>query len=149
MVRRLTFTVAREPIELEIGGEEFTAPAVLPAVVLGEILDQQAALSNFDPQAPDRLEAMLKVLATIFDLILVPESASRFRDRLYSRDNPFDLTREVLPVVYALIEEYTDRPTQLSPSSSNGSATAGTPSTDGPPPEESIPSTSPPAASAT
>ncbi len=148
MTRRLSFTVAREPIVLDIGGEDFHAPAVIPPVVLGKLLEQQKAISGIDI-ATVGVEQVLEAIAEVFGLILVPESGQRFRERLFSRDNPFDLMNEVIPTMTGLIEEYTDRPTQPSPPSSNGQASDGTSSTAGAPAEQSTPLVSPPTGSST
>jgi len=151
VVRRLSFTVAREPLELEIGGEEFTAPPVIAPAALAEVLNLREQVGEISTEkVGDGLEAIpkiLKVLGDAFTLILVPESAERFRERLASRDNPFDLMREVIPALVAITEEYTDRPTPPSSPSSAGSTNDGTSSTDGAPAEESTPSTSTPAGS--
>jgi hypothetical protein len=162
VARSLRFTVPREPIELEIGGEVFTAPPILAPTTLAELMDKQAeiqdAFSNITTQAQvgERgvIDTVLKVLARrptdseddgtgIFDLVFTDEeTAQRFRERLHSRDRPFDLLQEVMPAVRALIEEYTGRPTQPSPPSASGSDDGGTTSTDGAPAAASTPSPS-------
>lgn len=151
MVRRLNFTAAREPIELTLGGDLFHAPPTIAPAALVEALALQDQLSEISTEKTgDGLDAMpkiLKVIADAFALILVPESAQRFRARLASRDNPFDLMREVMPALAALVEEYTDRPTEPSPSSSSGSTSDGGSSTGGAQPTESTLSTSTPAGS--
>jgi hypothetical protein len=152
-VRSLKFTVDREPIDLELGGDHYEAPALLAPAALADLLDMQAAMSAVF----GRLEAAAKAGGTtvesgvmadvlnfvgdIFDQIFGPDTdtASRFKTRLLSRDEPFDLMREILPAITALIEEYTGRPTQASSPSSTPGAGAGTPSTDGQPPTTSTP----------
>lgn len=183
MARRLQFTVDQEPILIEIGGEEFTAPPVLAPAALGDLLDKRTTMNtalaglNGDDVERTAMDTILAIMAYpptcprcgatlsphkarhpvdgapgswtpvcpstttpyqpdtgIFDVIFSDEkTAQRFRERLYSRDRPFDMTREVMPAIIALIEEYTGRPTPPSPSSSTPSPGDGTASTDGAP----------------
>jgi len=157
VARRLNnFTVTREPIEVPIGGDEFVAYPLLAPTVVGAILDRQQTFSDLLAEVKsgtaEMHTAMTKVidtLAEVFDLMLEPDSAQRFRDRLYSKTAPLDLYREVIPAMQALVEEYTDRPTQPSSSSSTGPATTGGVSTDGAPPTASSLLDSTPLASAT
>jgi hypothetical protein len=154
VARRKTFTRAREPIELEAGGEVFTAPAIIAPVVLGELLDKQEQIANIyaDKTLTQRqtMDAILKAVDELMALILVPDSAQRFHARLFSRDEPLDLQYEVMPMLEYLTEEYTDRPTSPSPSSTPSLTTSdGQPSTDGVPNGVSTLSTSTVAASAT
>jgi hypothetical protein len=143
VARRLTFTVDREPIEVEIGGEVFIAQPVLSPPLLADLVDMQNDISELDlanQREKERVDKALDLIANVFDLVLTPPSAERFRVRMFSRDEPLDLVREVLPAIPALVREYTGRPTQPSSPSSNGSTTTGTPSTDGAPAEVSTPS---------
>lgn len=141
MAKRFSHTVSREPIEFEMGGEEYTAPPILAPDTLGDLLDKQNSIAEITAKDVERetLERVNTVLADIFDLILEPESAARVRERLHSRDRPYDLQREVMPTVMSLVEEYTGRPTQPSPPSSTPSPGDGTTSTDGPPQTASTP----------
>lgn len=153
MVRRLTFTVAREPVEIEVGGETFHAPPVIPPTVLGELADKadETGVILRDTQMTQRqsIEQALKAVDEVMTLVLLPESADRFRERLFSLENPFHLQREIMPLLPALIEEYTDRPTRPSPPSTRLQASDGHSSTDGALAEASTPSTLTGAASAT
>jgi len=151
--RRRSFTVAREPIVLELGGEEFHAPPVIAPAVLGDMLDAGERIGEIsgkkDLSQRDMFAEMMKILDDVFGLVLIPESGARFHDRLHSRDNPFDLSKEVMPALEWLIEEYTDRPTEPSPPSSTGSSDGTPNSTSGASEEASTPATSPPTAGAT
>jgi hypothetical protein len=89
----------------------------------------------------DQLEQMMKIIDEVMGLVLVPESAAVFHERLYSRTDPYDLQREVVPAVMWLVEEYTNRPTEPSPPSMTGSSDGSTPSTPGASVEASTPST--------
>jgi hypothetical protein len=162
MARKLTFTVARDPIDLELGGDHFDAPPLLAPTTLGTLLDLstelQSTVTSLGTAEAPAIDTVLRILANpqprpadddpaalnwtpgVFDLILTDvDSADRFRTRLYSKDRPFDLAREVVPAIGALIEEYTDRPLPSPSSSSTSSRNAGTSSTDGAPPVESTP----------
>jgi len=165
VARSLKFTVDRDVIDLEIGGEHFEAPPLLAPAALGELLDMHGRMSEKFARlqaAPGQtaesgaMDDILAFIADMYDLIFGEETpgvkrdtAVRFRDRLYSKDNPFDLTREVIPAVVALVEEYTDRPTQPSPPSSTSPGDGGTTSTVGQPSTVSIPTSSPLPVSAT
>jgi hypothetical protein len=141
--RRRSFTVAREPVELDLGGAELTAPPIIPPAVLGELLDLAPRITEIEqakdlPQK-DQLDQMMKLIDEVMGLVLVPESATVFHDRLFSRTDPFDLQREVMPAIEWLIEEYTDRPTPPSPPSSTGSSDGISSLTSGAPAGESTP----------
>lgn len=144
MARRLTFTTAREPIEVEIGGHVYHAPAMLSPERLAALLELQGKLADLDVAKIGGREAInhtMQLVADIFDLLLTADSATHMRMRLTGDDDPVDLNREALPAITALVEEYTDRPTQPPSPSSNGSTNDGGSSTAGAPPTASTPST--------
>lgn len=153
MARRRSFTVDREPVEVEMGGDWFSAPPVIPPAVLGDMLDAGERIAEIQNtqglSQKDQLAQMMKILDEVFGLVLVPDSATHFHERLYSRTDPLDLTREVMPALEWLVEEFTDRPTEPSPQSSTGRSDGGTTSTSGASVKASTPSTSPDAGSAT
>jgi hypothetical protein len=154
VARKRNFSVDREPIELVLGGETFHAPAVIAPAALGELLDAQAEVGDLlkikELTQGEQIKQVLKLLDAVFRGILVPESSERFSKRLHSRDNPFDLMREVMPAVEWLVEEYSsDRPTQPSSPSGTGSNDGGANSTAGAPPAAWTPAISPPTGSST
>lgn len=153
MSRRRSFTVKREPIELELGGDLFTAPAVIPPAVLGDLLDAGERIAESQEVAGlsqrDQLEQMMKILDEVFALVLIPESVPLFHERLFSRTNPFDLVNELIPAVEWLVEEYSDRPTGPSQPSSTGASGGQSSSTSGAPAEGSTQNTSQPTDGAT
>ena len=153
MARRAKFTVDREPIELELGGDVFTAPPVIPPAVLGDMLDAGERIQEIQNKPgvsqKELLDQMMKILDEVFGLVLVPESASLFHDRLFSHERPFNLVHEVQPALEWLVEEYTARPTEPSPPSSTGPSDGSTTSTSGVPVEVSTLSPSPLDVSAT
>lgn len=131
----------------------FTAPPIIAPAVLGDLMD---AVENIDKISADKtltqrqsIDAAYKAFDEVFGFVLMPESASRFHNRLYSRDDPLSWEEEVMPALIYLIEEYTGRPLEQSSSSAGGLTGSGTFSTSGASPEESTPSTSPPTDSAT
>lgn len=144
MARRAKFTVAREPIELELGGDLFHAPPVIPPAVLGDMLDAGERIAEIQKKQglsqKEQLAEMMKVIDEVFGLVLVPDSVPLFHDRLFSRDRPFDLMNELLPAMEWLVEEYSDRPTVPSPPSTTGPDDGGTSSTSGASAEASTPS---------
>ncbi|MCW6003861.1 hypothetical protein K1W54_04590 [Micromonospora sp. CPCC 205371] len=153
MARKRTFTVDREPVEAEIGGDLFVAPPVIPPAVLGDMLDAGERIGEIQRtqglSQKEQLNQMMKVLDEVFNLVLIPDSGKAFHERLYSRENPFDLMREVMPALEWLIEEFTERPTEPSPPSSTGRSDGGTSSTPGVLVGASTPSPSTPDVSAT
>lgn len=77
----------------------------------------------------------------IFDQLLIEESAKVFRERAMSKgDRGIDVQRQLMPILYYLLEQYGVRPTQPSSDSSSGSlnVTDGITSTAGAPTEASI-----------
>jgi hypothetical protein len=163
--RSLNFTVDRTPVDLTLGGDHFDAPAILAPAALGQLLDMQADLPEVfaklsAAQTGDvqkgAMQEVLEFLAKIFDVIFGTnddgspgENAQRFRDRLFSPTNSFDLNRELVPCIQALVEEYAGgRPTVPSQPSSRSLGSDGTSSTDGPPSTASTPESSPAIASA-
>jgi hypothetical protein len=153
VARRAKFTVDREPVEAEIGGDLFIAPPVIPPAVLGEMLDAGERVAEIQNtkglSQKDQLDQVMKTVDEVFGLVLVPDSGKLFHERLYSRTNPLDLMREVMPALEWLIEEFTDRPTEPSPPSTTGPVDGGTTSTPGASAEASTPSPSPLEGSAT
>jgi hypothetical protein len=151
--RRRSFAVDREPIELEFDDDVCTAPSTIPSVVLAELLDagERVAAIQTDKSLTQKemITQVLKVLDEVFGLVLVPDSAKVFHERLYSRDKPLDLSRQVMPAMEYLLEEYTDRPLVASPPSTTGPRSGGTSSTPGALVGVSTPSPSPLDGSAT
>lgn len=153
MSRRRSFTVDREPIELVFDDDVCTAPPTIPSAVLGELLDTGEQVTEIQNSTTlnqkETIVQILKVLDDVFGLVLTPDSAKVFHERLYSRNKPLDLMRQVMPALEYLIEEYTDRPLAASQPSTTGPGGGGTSSTPGASVEGSTPSPSPPAVSAT
>lgn len=112
-----------------IGTEDFDALRTLPIPVMQQLIRASTDLRNKDI-GPEALDQVLG----IFDMVLLPDDAVRFKARIASVDNPVDLT-QVMDIMTWLMELYGKRPTQQSPDSSSGlpTGTDGTISTAGVP----------------
>lgn len=117
------------PIEFKVGKDVFRAPAVVAPILLGRITAAAQGFSEPDGDMGKKLE----YAAEIFDQLLTPETAPRFRERLLSATEPIDLNRQAVPILYWLMEVYGMRPTQPSLSSMDGVSDGGPGSTDGVP----------------
>lgn len=124
------FSSKRKPISFTIEADVFHGPAVLPAAVFGELMEAAKGLGSFQMTDAKQVDAALERVAEFTDLILTPETAPRFRERLLSRTEPLDLVEQVLPIVQWLAEVYGMRPTQAPSNSVSGSDGAGGISTD-------------------
>lgn len=137
------FSIKYKPIKFRVNGPDvFEAVPILPVPVLRELGAMHGTMDGLST-----VEKFDKVL-NMFDLLLTPESAKRFRERLESRDDPdsggaIDLNRQVLPALNYLVEKFGMRPTQAAGSSSDGAGSIGDSSMDGALPEVSTPWASP------
>ena len=128
-VRFKDFTKKAERIVFQLDDDQFEARSVLPVPVMQELIRVSKEL-QVDALGED---ALVKVLS-IFNLVLLGQSAELFRSRVESVDKPVDLT-QVMDIMVWLMEMYGQRPTQPSSDSSDGlpSETGGTISTAGVP----------------
>jgi hypothetical protein len=157
VARTLNFTIDRQPLDLVIGGDHFNPPPVLAPDALADLLDMRTRMSDVfaklqsgaEKAEPGALREALGFLVELYAQILPPDDITRFRERLFSRVDPYDLMREVVPAIIGLVEEYSGRPTRPSPPSSTPPGSDGTPSTAGQPPAVWTPPGSPLAVSAT
>jgi hypothetical protein len=127
------FSRKRKRLDFTIDSDTFEAASVLPA----DVFAQFVTLYN-DRVNVDTIAEQLGLLKQALELALLPESWQRFSARLADKAHPID-DDQMSDVMLWLLEEYGMRPTQPSPSSSDGSASpeSGTPSTESTPPEES------------
>jgi hypothetical protein len=132
-----------KPKSFNVDGDVFFLPGVIAPVVLGELIESAKGLGGFHVGNKAEIEAALERIAAMTDLLLSPETAPRFRERLFSRTEPLDLNKQVVPIVRWIVEVYSVRPTEASSDSMNGSEGAGGISTDIAPIVESIPGVSP------
>jgi len=127
------FSLARRRVKFKVDDDIFEAYTVLGAAtlqVLSQLSDSVSKMGNMKAGASVDMEP----IAQIFDELLTSESAQRMRVRLTARgDDALDIRRQLMPIIYMLLEEYGVRPTQLSSDSSAGSPseTDGTASTVG------------------
>lgn len=140
MPRRRDFTSQKQPIEFTIDADTFHAPVSIPAPVLFDLLKMQNRLPQITEMEP---EEAFNLLGEMIRLLLAPDSAERFMERLYSRTEPLDLAEQVMPIIAWLVEEYTGRPLPPASPSPNSSNSDGTSSTDGAPAAELTLSTFP------
>lgn len=122
------FTIREKRIPFSIDGDRFEAYALLGLPMLQELV--VVARSVGEMVKDQKYDAMLD----IFDKVLYPESAKRFRERAEALgDEAIDVKRQLMPILYFLLEKYGLRPTQPSSDSSTGSSseTGGTSSTGG------------------
>jgi len=132
------FASRRPPVTFEVDDEKFTAVGAVPAEMMKDLMAQAENL-----RAGGAFAEQYASIKAIVESVLLPDSLEVFRARLADLANPidFDVLAEVS--TWLVSEVYSRRPTPSpSPSPEKGNGD-GTPSTGGPPPVESIPSTSP------
>lgn len=127
------FTLPMEPIRFRVDDDEFTAPAFLSPVALKRFATKFAQVQHLLANPMADIDAAIGGFADLLVTLIPGESGQRLHDRLLSEDHPIDLTRQALPILYFLMEQWGLRPTQPSSSSPDGSATLSedTSSTDG------------------
>jgi len=137
------FSRKRKRLDFTIDSDTFEAAPALPGDVFAEFVTLYT--STGDTETYQQQHDLLK---QALELALLPESWQRFATRLADKTRPID-DDQMSDVVLWLLEEYGMRPTQPSPSSSDGPASpeSGTPSTESTQPAESTSPTSQPTAS--
>jgi hypothetical protein len=131
----------RPGIEFEINGETYRAKGVVPASLMVKLMnmagaDETSSLTDVRNQMTEILEFITQILE--------PESAARLKLRLSGEGGePIDwglLTGDILPW---LVEQISNRPTELPSGSPDGQRPTGESSTGSAPSEESTPQPSP------
>jgi hypothetical protein len=137
------FSRPRKRLDFTIDNDTFEAASVLP----GDVFAEFVTLYNGRIEA-DEYQEQHDLLKRALSLALLPDSYERFATRLKDRAHPID-DDQMSDVVLWLLEEYAMRPTQPSPSSSDGPASPepGTSSTESTQPAESTSQPSQPTAS--
>lgn len=131
------FTSRRPPVTFLVDDDKFFAAGTVPAELMKGLIAEAEALG-----AAKTFETRYASIRTIAETVLLPDSLELFRARLADIDNPIDFDALADIATWLVSEVYSGRPTPSpSPSGTSGSSD-GTSSTDGPPPEESTPSTS-------
>lgn len=125
IVRFKDFSPSPEPITFRFAPDDFECVSVIP-------LDGLVQLAAIGRQINENTgPEQMKIVYEFFDLICLPDSAAKLRERCAQGSaNPIGLTliTDVLPW---LMEQYGLRPTQPSDESSDGSTPDDTSSTDG------------------
>lgn len=130
------FSGKNKSVTFTADGDTFYGVPRVATMLLGDVITEV--------NASEDLNAKMHAVAKFFDVVLLDESAALMQNRLTDKQNPIDIP-QALDIVAYLVEEYGERPTPPSQSSSDGSVTGetGTSSTDGAPSAVSIPTISP------
>lgn len=112
------FTLPMEPKQFRIDQDVFNAPAIMSPIALKKLAKLHADLAGED--LTQDIDRTLDRVGEMFAIFLPGESGVRFQARLLSETEPIDLTRQALPILYWLLEEYGMRPTGPSSPSLNG-----------------------------
>lgn len=119
-----------EPKGFTVGADTFEGPPVIAPILWGDLMEAARNLEGFRMGSPEEVKAALERVAKFTDILLTPDSAPRFRERLFSTTEPLDLVKQVIPILQWLMEVYALRPTEASNDSTTGSSDAGGISTD-------------------
>lgn len=116
------FTIKQKRVPFRIDNDVFEASAILGLPVMQDMVKMSKGIGDI----AEREDGDYTEIFTIFDQVLLPESARRFRERAMSRgDDAIDVKRQLLPILHYLLEVFGLRPTQLSSDSSTGSPSGG------------------------
>lgn len=109
------FTLERNYVGFKIDGDKFIASAKLGIATI-------QALVRVAEEMPKYIEKKeYGAIYDILDQVLLPESARRMRERgLSTGPDTIDVQRQLMPVIYYLLEQFGLRPTQPSSTSSSG-----------------------------
>lgn len=122
------FTIKKKHVQFKIDDDVFTAHAILGLPLMQNMV--RVSKNMRDLVTEERFDALFDV----FDQLLTPDSARRFRERAMSiGDDAIDLREQLIPILHYLLESYGIRPTRPSSDSLTGlpSETDGTTLTDG------------------
>lgn len=108
------FSKKRPNPKFRVDDDLFEGARALPAGVALEFVELADRW-----QGTDSKDA-LGLLSQLFELVLLPESHTRFTARLHDKDNPIDID-QVGDIIIFLLEKYGFSPTEPSSSSSPGS----------------------------
>lgn len=122
------FTIKQKLIRFRVDNDVFTAHRILSLPLMQSLLKISSNISAV------MKEENYEVIFDLFDAILEPESALRFRQRAMSIGvDALDVKAQLLPIMHYIIESAGLRPTQPSLTSSDGlrDGNSGTSLTDG------------------
>lgn len=125
----MDFSIARPPIKFKIDGDVFDAYPEVPALILMEFSAKSAAAVD---RADD--QAAMDEMVDSLKLVLKPESAALFIDRMRNYENAIGI-EHVKKVIPWVLEQYGLRPTEPASDSSDtppsqGNGTTSTASTE-------------------
>jgi len=109
------FSKKRKDIVFRIDDDVFQAVPVIPAETMIQFAE---SMTSADPSKMSPAE-MVGALRRVIEMVLLPESLTRFSKRMGDPRNPIDM-EQLDEVVTWLFEEYGMRPTVESSSSSAG-----------------------------
>jgi hypothetical protein len=124
------FTIKQKQIKFKIDNDIFAAHAILGLPLMQDMVKLGKSIGNLE--GDEKFDGIFE----IFDKLLTPDSSARFKQRAQSiGEDGIDVKRQLIPILYFLLETYGVRPTQQSSDSSTGlpSETDGTSSTAGQP----------------
>lgn len=107
------FSKKRKDISFRVDDDLFHAARGVPAEVL---LDFASEFSGMETSAT--VDQQLKAFRSMLEVVLLPDSLTRFNERMRDRANPIEID-QVEEIVTWLMEQYGLRPTEQ-PSSSQG-----------------------------
>lgn len=122
------FTVKEKRVAFRIDDDVFEAYGLLGITLMQDLVEAAKSLGKLIENKN------YEGITGLFSKILYPESAKRFNERIVAvGDETIDVKRQLIPILYFLLESYGVRPTQPSSDSSTGSpsGTGGTTSTPG------------------
>lgn len=122
------FTIKEKRIAFRVDDDVFEAQGLLGIALMQDLVTATKGLSKMIE------EKNYDAITELFSKLLYPDSAKRFNERILSLgDDAIDVRRQLIPILYFLLERYGVRPTQPSSDSSTGSpsGTGGTTSTPG------------------
>lgn len=128
------FTIKQKSVKFRVDDDIFEAYAILGLPLLQDLVQVSKTIGDM------LREQKYDALFDLFDNVLFPDSAKRFRQRATSKGvEAIDVKRQLMPIFYYLMEEYGMRPTQPSSDSltSSPNGTDGTTSTAGSSPTDS------------
>lgn len=137
------FSRPRPKVAFTIDGDTFDAAPAIPAETLAEFATRYENAGD-----ADTARSQYQTLVSVLELVLLPHSYALLQERLRDRERPVDLD-QLNDIIVWLMERYGLRPTQPSPTSSDGPASpvSGTSSTAPTPAAESTSQASLPIAS--
>lgn len=112
------FTLRKKRVRFKIDDDIFEAHTTLSLPLMQRMVKISQSMGG--GKSEDRMESFDAVY-DIFDQLLLSDSAKRFKKRATSTgEDGIDVQRQLIPILYHLLEEFGVRPTQPSSASSPG-----------------------------